>query len=352
MKKKKRKQHKGGKPFSLKERGIIEMRWCRDGKTVAEIAEELLRNKSSVSRELGGQPRRGRGKYNADRAHAKALDRIGNRGNISKVANTPRLRAYIETKMKGEHWSPEQISLRLPIEFPNDKTMRVAPETIYQEVYRRVHRGGNGTVKKGELDLRPYLARRHKRRAKKGFRKAQKVERDASLPSIELRPDVVGKRARIGDWEDDTLVSRETIARLKNVTERASGVTLFGKTEDGTAVNCDAVLVEKLSRLPEEVRRTLTRDRGTENMRWQDVERMLGLKTFFAHSYCSYERGTNENTNGLIRRFFPKKTDWSKVPDAELRRVEYLLNTRPRKRHGGLTPVEVFFRATGVAIYP
>ena len=81
------------------------------------------------------------------------------------------------------------------------------------------------------------------------------------------------------------------------------------------------------------------------------IERELGLKVFFAHPYCSSERGTNENTNGLIRRFFPKKTDWSKVTDDELERVEYLLNTRPRKRHGGLTPVEVFFNATGVALY-
>jgi IS30 family transposase len=348
---KKQKKRKGGKPFTLRERSVIEVRWCRDGKKIVEIAKELKRNKSSISREIGGKPRKGRGRYNADAAHEKAIARIAHRGNIPKTARNQTLKAYLETKMVDERWSPEQVSIRLPIEFPEDPAMRIAPETVYQEVYRRVHRGGNGAVKRGEFDLRPYLPRRHTRRATKGFRKAQKMERDASLPSIETRPAIVEKRRRIGDWEDDTLVSRASASRIKNATERMSGITLFGKTRDGTAESCDAVLVRKLSRLPVNVRKTLTRDRGTENLRWREVEQALTLKTFFAHPYCSHERGTNENTNGLIRRFFPKKTDWGLVSDDDLARVEYLLNTRPRKRHGGLTPLEVFFRETGVAIY-
>lgn len=343
--------HKGGKPFSLRERSIIEVRWCRDHLSVTEIAKELGRNKSSVSREIDGAPRKGRGKYSADIAHRKALDRIAKRGNTTKVSKNGRLKEYIETEMRTKGWSPEQVSIRLPRVFPDDATMRIATESIYQEIYRRVYRGGNGKVKKGELDLRPYLARRHKRRAKKGFRKAQKVERNSALPSIEIRPLVVEQRKRVGDWEDDTLVSRQSVARLKNVTERLSGITLCGKTRGGTAEQCDAVLIERLSKLPETVRKTLTRDRGKENARWKEVEEALGLKTFFAHSYCSYERGTNENTNGLLRRFFPKKTDWALVSDADIARAEYLINTRPRKRHGGLTPVEVFYNATGVALY-
>ena len=140
-------------------------------------------------------------------------------------------------------------------------------------------------------------------------------------------------------------------ARVKNVTERQSGVTFFGKTKDGTTKSCDAVLTEKLSHLPQTVLKTLTRDRGKENLDWHEIERELGLKVFFAHPYCSSERGTNENTNGLIRRFFPKKTDWAKVSDDDLLKAEYLINSRPRKRHGGLTPIEVFFNATGVALY-
>lgn len=344
------KKRRGASPFSLRERSIIEVRWCCDGKSMTDIAKELGRDKGSISRELGGAPRAGRGKYHADRSHQRALARIEKRGNTSKVKKNPALKNYIEEKL-ALGWSPEQVSIRLPVEFKRDASMRMSPEAIYQEVYRRVNRDGNGTVKKGEKDLRSFLPRRHKRRAKKGFRKAQKLERVGSLPSIECRPKAVERRKRIGDWEDDTLVSRQSTARIKNATERMSGVTLFGKTKNGTAESCDKVLIERLSVLPKSVRKTLTRDRGTENLRFKEVGRELGFDVYFAHAYASYERGTNENTNGLIRRFFPKKTDWSKVSDEDLTRAEYLINTRPRKRHGGLTPVEVFLKATGVAIY-
>lgn len=347
----KRIKHKGGRPFSLRERSIIEVRWCRDSKSITDIAKELKRNKSSISREIDSKPRKGNGKYNADVAHHRALERISNRGNLPKTSKNNNLKLYIETKLKDERWSPEQISIRLPHEFPNDDGMRIATESVYQEVYRRVFREGNGNVKKGEIDLRQYLPRRHKRRAKKGFRQAQKIEKNASLPSIDIRPVVVNQRKRIGDWEDDTLVSRQSKVRIKNMTERKSGVTLFGKTKDGTTESCDAILTKKLSQLPQSVLKTLTRDRGAENLNWQKVEHSLGLKVFFAHPYCSGERGTNENTNGLIRRFFPKKTDWSKVSDEDLMKVEYLINNRPRKRHCGKTPVEVLFKETGVALY-
>ncbi|HEX8946745.1 MAG TPA: IS30 family transposase [Candidatus Paceibacterota bacterium] len=345
------KETKGRSPFTLRERSIIEVRWCRDNRSITQIAVELGRHKSSVSREIAGRPRKGPGRYDADRAQAQAMDRIEKRGNRAKTEKNDALRAYIEDKLINEKWSPEQVSIRLPIEFPDDPAMRIVTESVYQEVYRRVYRGGHGTVKPGMTDLRPHLARRHKVRAKQGFRKAQRVEREAAFPSIETRPAVVEARSRIGDWEDDTLVSRESVARLKNVTERRSGLTLFGKTRDGTAERCDAMLVEKLSGLPQEVRKTLTRDRGSENVRIAYVAEALGLDVYLAHAYASYERGTNENTNGLIRRFFPKGTDWATVSDEAIARAEYLINTRPRKRHGGLTPVEVFYEETGVAIY-
>jgi len=350
MRKRKTKKQKGASPFSLKERSIIEVRWCQDHKTVTEIAEKLRRHKSSVSREIGGKPRKGCGKYDAERAHREALARIGKRGNVPKTVVSESLREYIEAKMVTEHWSPEQVSIRLPHDYAKEKTMRISPEAVYQEVYRRVHRGGNGAVKRGHLDLRPYLARRHKRRAKKGFRKAQKVERDASLPSIEARPKVVEQRTRTGDWEDDTMVSRQSTGRFKTINERLAGVVLIGKMKDGSIVESNRVVCERLSAIPEKYRKTLTRDRGTENFGYKEIEQELNLSCYFAHAYSSYERGSNENLNGLIRRFFPKKTDLAKVTDAEVRRVEYLLNTRPRKRHGGLTPLEVFYQKTGVAI--
>src|SRR3989344_6447132 len=130
----KKKKHKGGKPFSLRERSIIEVRWCRDSKSITDIAKELKRHKSSISRDICGNPRKGIGKYNADIAHRKALERISNRGNTPKTVRNVRLKSYIETKLKDERWSPEQVSIRLPHEFPGDETMRIATESVYQEV--------------------------------------------------------------------------------------------------------------------------------------------------------------------------------------------------------------------------
>jgi len=231
--------------------------------------------------------------------------------------------------------------------------MRISPEAVYQEVYRRVRRHGNGAMKDTQEDLRPYLPRRHTRRAKKGFRSAQKLERKTRLPSIETRPPVVNTRSRIGDWEDDTVVSRESLVRIKSTNERRSGIVLFRKAKDGTAEECDSALTKALGVIPEEYRLTLTRDRGKENVRHDEVQTTLGFVegVFFAHPYSSHERGSNENSNGLLRRFYPKKTDWNDVSEEDLMKAEYLINTRPRKRHGGLSPVEVFFRDTGVALY-
>jgi IS30 family transposase len=346
----KKKKRRGRSPLTLRERTIIEIGWCRDNKTITDIADELGRNKSSISREIDGKPRRGRGKYHADVAHRKALLRIRKRGNIPKTTRIVRLKTYIEDKLE-LGWSPEQISIRLPIEYKRDLTMRISYEAIYQEVYRRVHRGGYGEVKKDQKDLRPFLAHRHKRRTKKGFRKAQRLERETKLPSIENRPAVVERRKQVGHWEDDTVVSRQSSSRLKTINERVSGVILIGKMKDGSVAESNRVVMERLSTIPTQYRKTLTRDRGRENLGWEELERELDTDIYFAHAYASWERGSNENGNGLIRREHPKKTDFAMVTEEELQVLEYRLNTRPRKRHGGLTPEEVFFKATGVALY-
>ncbi len=259
------------------------------------------------------------------------------------------LRVYVVEKLK-LGWSPEQISLRLPIEFPDDIKMRVSFEAIYQYVYNQVHRGGYGYVKDGCEDLRMYLPRRHKRRTAKGARKANGLARLASYPSIDERPLVVEERSRIGDWEDDFIVSKVGIAQIKSVNERKSGIVFFGKTTGRKAKDGDSVLVDKLKRLPSEYVRTLTRDNGPENREFQNVQDELDISVYFAHPYHSWERGSNENCNGLFRRFFPKKTNFDTISDREVARVEYLINSRPRKRFGGLTPYEVFYQETGVAL--
>jgi len=343
---KNKKQSKNRKfsQLTLDDRIKIEIKY-REGLSFRDIAEYLGsgRTAGSICREVGGRPRKGIGKYQAHISHERALEkRYGKKPDRLK---NEIIRSYTREKLK-IGWSPEQISLRLPFDYPDQE---ISPEAIYQYVYAQIHRGGNGTVKKGLEDLRPYLPRRHTRRQKKGFRQARKAERPV-FPSIENRPAIVDKRVRIGDWEDDTMVSRQGSERLKTINERVSGVVFIGKMKDGTAAESNRVVNERLSVVPKQIRKTLTRDRGKENFGYAELERELNISCYFARAYCSQDRGSNENTNGLIRRFFPKKTDFSKVSDEEIRRVEYLLNTRPRKRHSGKTPLEVLLERASVAI--
>ena len=332
--------------MSLSERVQIELKYSL-GWNLEDIADHLGhgRNKSTVSREIGGRPRKGRGKYKSYEANCRAVEREESRGKRERLKNET-IRSYVKKKLV-LGWTPEQIEMRIGKDL--GKVYSISYEAIYQFIYSQVRRGGNGKVKKGCEDFRPYLARRHTRRQKKGFRKAQKAER-VELPSIDDRPKAVEERKDIGHFEGDTIVSRESKPRLKTLNERSCGVVLIGKTKDGTTDECNRVALERLVEFPEEYRKTLTQDRGTENFDFKQLEIGLNISCYFAHAYCSQERGSNENLNGLIRRYFPKGTDFSKVTDERIREVEGLLNNRPRKRFGGLTPCEVLFMKTGVAL--
>lgn len=339
-----RKQRRCFNQFTLDERIKTEIRY-RDGWSLRRIAEYLGngRTASSVCREIDGRPRRGVGKYQAHISHAEALNKRTNKR--ERQLKNGVILNYVVSKLK-IGWSPEQIAIRLPTDHLGQT---ISYEAIYQFVYAQVHRGGHGVVKRGCEDLRKYLPRRHSRRQKKGLRQAQKLERPI-LPSIEDRPSSVDKRIEIGNFEDDTIVSRQSLIRIKSINERASGVVFLGRMLNGNVEESNRVVYEKLSVIPSPFRKTLTRDRGCENMGYREIETSLNISCFFAHAYCSQERGSNENVNGLVRRFFPKKTDFAKVSDEEIRHVEYLLNTRPRKRFGGKTPLEVLLEKTGVAI--
>ncbi len=330
------------KHFNLDDRIRIEIKY-REGLSFRDIATYLGngRSASSICREIDGRPRRGIGKYQAYTAHEKALERRFGKKEVRLKSEF--IRKYMKEKMQ-LGWSPEQISIRLPIDHPGN---HISYEAIYQFVYAQLNRGGG--VKKGCEDLRSYLPRRHRRRQTKGFRQAQRAYRP-TLPSIEQRPPIVERRTRIGDFEDDTMVSRQSAERLKTINDRVSGIVFIGKMKDGTIAESNRVVEERLRTIPERIRKTLTRDRGTENFGYLELEESLNISCYFGRAYCSQDRGSNENVNGLIRRFFPKKTDFAKVSDEEINKVEYLLNTRPRKRHGGKTPIEVLLERTGVAI--
>ena len=292
------------------------------------------RNASSVCREIAGKPHKGVGKYQAHISHEKALEkRFGKKG--IRLKNEV-IKKYVIEKLK-LGWSPEQISLRLPLEHDGES---ISYEAIYQYIYAETK----------DIDLRKYLTRRHKRRQKKGTRKGHKFPHNEKLPSIETRPKIVDKRKEVGHFEDDCIVSRQSKERIKSINERSTGVVFFGKMKNGTKEESSRVVCERLKDVPTPYLKSLTRDRGTENMGWEEIEKKLSMKVYFAHPYCSHERGSNENLNGLFRRYFPKKTDFAKVTDEQIRKVEYLINTRPRKRFGGKTPLEVLYERTGVAI--
>lgn len=331
--------------LTLDERIRIEVEY-QAGRSFREIALSLGngRSASAVCREVDGKPRKGIGKYQAYIAHNKACDLREERGKRPRLKNDL-IRLYTVEKMK-LGWSPEQISIRLPMDH---KGQEISYEAIYQFVYAQIHRAGNGVLREGCEDLRPYLPRRQKRRTTKGVRKGHKTERPI-LPSIEERPREVDKRKEVGHWEDDTLVSKQSTGRFKTINERVTGLVFIEKMKNGSIEESNRAVFKKLRNIPFPYRQTLTRDRGTENYGYKELEDALDVSCFFAHPYCSYERGSNENINGLIRRYFPKGTDLTKITENEVARVEYLLNTRPRKRLEGLTPYEVFFKETGVAL--
>lgn len=322
------------KHFSIEEREQIqELLWQKQ--SVRTIATLLGRSPSSVSREIKRNKPPIRHVYTPRLAHSRAVTKRSSRG-APRLETDTSLREYVVTHLK-LGWSPQQIA---------QVSGEVSHEAIYQYVYRQIYRKGHGAVRPGCEDLRPYLPRRRKRRMTKGFRVPRRVLK-GELPSIDDRPTLSG----VGHWEDDSIVYTPTASvRLRTTNELRSGVVFIDKVRARTMAAANLVSVRRFSTLPPQLRQTLTRDRGSENLGYTELEAALGIQCFFAHPYHSWERGANENVNGLIRRYFPKGTDFSTVTDEDIARVEYLLNSRPRKRLGWKTPYEVFYELTGVAL--
>lgn len=328
--------------LTIEEREIIlHMLWQKS--SIRSIAKVLNRNPSSISREIGKNNPPERKLYTPRLANERALTYRKHRGRQARLKNEA-VRNYVVKHLK-IGWSPEQIAAKSK-ELAGTS---ISHEAIYQYVYAQVHRDGWGLLRTDKEDLRPYLARCRKRRMKKGFRRSYRIDK-GPLPSIENRPKEVETRAIIGHWEDDCIVSRANSKRLKTINERVSGIVFIQKINNGTIQATNTAVTKRLRAIPPEFRKTLTRDRGSENLGYQELEEVLGILCYYAHAYHSWERGSNENTNGLIRRFFPKKTDFNLVTNEQIRQVEYLINSRPRKRLGWKTPYQVFYEMTGVAL--
>jgi IS30 family transposase len=290
------------------------------------IARNVGVHKATVSRELrrnlGG--RGYRPKQADELAQARRQQRV-------KLRITAAQWTQVEELLRQE-WSPEQIAGRLNLEGHK----RISHERIYKYVYP--NKAGGGTLYR-------HLRCRKQRRKRYGS-----YSRRGQIPhrvSIEQRPAVVEHKARLGDWEADTIIGQRHTAAIVSLVERQSKFVRLAKVARKTAESVADAMTRQLQAL--EVK-TITSDNGREFAHHQEVAQLLKADFYFAHPYSSWERGANENTNGLVRQYFPKKSDFSKITDRQINKVVERLNHRPRKTLGYKTPHEVFFKLPLVAL--
>ncbi len=291
------------------------------GQSKTEIAKVLGRHKSTIGREMTRNC--GLRGYRAKQADSLAANRRQEKP-TRRISDDSWLRVE---QLFHEYWSPEQISHWLH----QEENIYVSPEWIYQYVLRDKRDGG---------DLYEYL--RCQKQRKKRYGTPDRRGQIKGRVSIDERPKVVNERSRIGDWEADTVIGKQGGDVLVTLVERKTRWSIIGKAPNRTAAKVRAVIVKRLLPLSEHVH-TLTYDNGKEFALHQDIDKELRSDGYFAHPYHSWERGLNENTNGLIRQFFPKGKDLSDVTDEDIQRVMDKLNNRPRKCLGFKTPNQVFF---------
>jgi len=300
----------------------------REGYTLEKIAKKVGCHESTISREIWRNLSKKHKKYVASIAQSKAINRKSFCVKKSKFDN-PKLISYIKNKLK-ESWSPEQISGRLEKEHPE---IYVSHEAIYQYIYSL------DDVERNELIA--LLPRSHKTRKRKYANKLGRKTKILNRIGIEQRPSVVNERKELGHWETDTMVCKSNIPAISTAVERMTKLVIISKLNRKNAYTKARSLIDRLSKINQEFLRSITYDNGTENAGHIMVNNSLKTKSYFAHPYHSWERGTNENTNGLIRRFIPKKTDLYSVSEDQLIEIEHKLNNRPRKGLNYQTPLEV-----------
>lgn len=322
------------KRLSLKEREEISRLLASKWKP-AWIAEKLGRNRSTIFREISGG---GCNKYTyraikADkRAKRKASKRKAGK---RKFLLRPELKRYIISKLK-LYWSPEQIAEIIKIEYSDNMNMRISPEAIYATLYVLP----KGTLKK---ELLSCLRRRHKRRRRRQKGKQPLIRgKIDNMTLIDERPREVSERIIPGHWEGDLLVGKNRQSVMGSLVERTTRKTILIPLKSKAAKEVRRAFQKEFNRLPEVIRLTLTYDQGCEMSQHEILAKQTKVKVYFAHKASPWERGTNENTNGLIRQFFPKGTDFLKISRREIKHAEKLLNGRPRKVLKWKTPEEVF----------
>lgn len=312
--------------LTAEERDLI-ARLRHEGASQREIAQKVGRSRSTICRELR---RNGTGgAYYAAQAQRQAERRRRERPLVRKM-DDPQINQAVRAGLARE-WAPEQISGRLKQQHPDQPKRRVSPQTIYTWIKHDKYR------KHWEARLR--------RRGRRPCRR-KNTATTGTASRIADRPEVIQQRLRLGDFEGDTVLGPPGTGGLATLVDRKSRFTMIVKVQSKNADHVHAKLKERLKELDEERRHSITFDNGTEFARCHRLEKHLGMKLYFADPGCPYQRGTNENTNGLIRQYLPKGTDFRDISHAEVRRVEERINTRPRKCLDFRTPNEVFFEKT------
>jgi len=311
--------------LSLSEREEIS-RGLAAGESLRGIAQRLGRAASTVSREVAGNG--GRSEYRAAVAHRASRHRA-QRPKPAKLATHQRLQAVVEEKLE-LWWSPRQISRWLVEAYPGDEEMRVSHETIYQSLFIQ----GKGALRK---ELWRCLRTGRATRRPQGRPKSTKGQiRDMVM--ISQRPAEVEDRAVPGHWEGDLLMGKRQTA-IGTLVERWSRyVMLFALPDGNSAEAVRVALSATVQRLPEHLWESLTWDQGKEMAQHVQFSVDTGVEVFFCDPNSPWQRGTNENTNGLLRQYFPKGTDMSKLTQHDLDQAAYSLNTRPRQTLGWMTP--------------
>ena len=288
-----------------------------------EIARTLGRCPSTISREL----RRNQvaDDYYAAQAQSQADVRRSERPIVRKM-DDPDVNETVRSQLTHE-WSPEQIAGRLKQEHPDCSDRHVSAQTIYSWIEQDVH----------PEHWRSFLRRRGKRPCRR-----KTAAEGCEGARIDNRPEVIEQRLRLGDFEGDTVLGPPGTGGLATLVDRKSRYTIIVKIQSKEADHVHQQLKRRLRELDEERRRSITFDNGTEFANCHRLEKHLGMELYFADPGCPYQRGTNENTNGLIRQYFPKGTEFRDISHHEVRRVENLLNNRPRACLGFRNPNEVF----------
>lgn len=303
--------------------------------TISAIAKRLGRVSSTISREVSRNS--GTSGYRAFFAGNRARQSASlRRSGKHRLTHEGRLRAYVLKKLK-KHWSPREIVARMKEEYPLDMTMRISHETVYQYIY---------VLPRGELKRTLIAALRQERkyRRKKQKRSTNEETRGkiADMLSIEEQPAEVADRTVPGHWEGDLILGKYKRTALGTLVERTTRKTILVPLVAKDAKTVRKAYARELRALPRELAKTLTHDQGKEMSEHKQFTIDTGILVYFAHPGSPWERGTNENTNGLIRQYFPKGTDFSTVSTRTIKKVEQELNDRPRKVLHWKKPDEVF----------